>query len=329
MQQQNNNYKNQFDFWNDENGEMNIYAEKIQGIQDYDELLSFEETIMEPEEKRINSFAENKFIYEDWQKKDSELKKKLKEQKLDQFINKCQLNASGEFVDSESQRRAVEQFKTQLHKESKSSSIWNWIKGKAAFIVEHSPLKVFKLFRNKEKEVQKKKDELLKKTKIQAELRTKEMYSLFSGMNQKEKYASLKRIQEEMAGQILFDYIKQNRNSEKLFCRRSIPGADIQTRAYIESMENLIDNITKYGSYDKNNKDLRESLCQFDDILKNHYWSKSHQEEINKWFSGTEGSQATVFAKMMNANIEVMKTQLKAEDKIQRLHQSSRTSVSR
>ena len=64
-------------------------------------------------------------------------------------------------------------------------------------------------------------------------------------------------------------------------------------------------------------------------ILKNHYWSKSHQEEINKWFSGTEGSQATVFAKMMNANIEVMKTQLKAEDKIQRLHQSSRTSVSR
>ena len=96
-----------------------------------------------------------------------------------------------------------------------------------------------------------------------------------------------------------------------------------------ESMENLIDNITKYGSYDKNNKDLRESLCQFDDILKNHYWSKSHQEEINKWFSRTEGSQATVFAKMMNANIEVMKTQLKAEDKIQRLHQSSRTSVSR
>lgn len=284
---------------------------------------------MEPEEKRINSFAENKFIYEDWQKIDSELKKKLKEQKLDQFINKCQLNASGEFVDSESQRRAVEQFKTQLHKESKSSSIWSWIKEKAAFIVEHSPLKVFKLFRNKEKEVQKKKDELLKKTKIQAELKTKEMYSLFSGMNQKEKYASLKRIQEEMAGQILFDYVKQNRNSEKLFCRRSIPGADIQTRAYIESMENLIDNITKYGSYDKNNKDLRESLCQFDDILKNHYWSKSHQEEINKWFSGTEGSQATVFAKMMNANIEVMKTQLKAEDKIQRLHQSSRTSVSR
>lgn len=39
MQQQNNYYKNQFDFWNDENGEMNIYAEKIQGIQDYDELL--------------------------------------------------------------------------------------------------------------------------------------------------------------------------------------------------------------------------------------------------------------------------------------------------
>ena len=211
MQQQNNYYKNQFDFWNDENGEMNIYAEKIQGIQDYDELLSFEETIMEPEEKRINSFAENKFIYEDWQKKDSELKKKLKEQKLDQFINKCQLNASGEFVDSESQRRAVEQFKTQLHKESKSSSIWSWIKEKAAFIVEHSPLKVFKLFRNKEKEVQKKKDELLKKTKIQAELKTKEMYSLFSGMNQKEKYASLKRIQEEMAGQILFDYVKQNK----------------------------------------------------------------------------------------------------------------------
>ena len=160
-------------------------------------------------------------------------------------------------------------------------------------------------------------------------MKTKEMYSLFSGMNQKEKYASLKRIQEEMAGQILFDYVKQNRNSEKLFCRRSIPGADIQTRAYIESMENLIDNITKYGSYDKNNKDLRESLCQFDDILKNHYWSKSYQEEINKWFSGTEGSQATVFAKMMNANIEVMKTQLKAEDKIQRLHRSSRTSVSR
>ena len=43
MQQQNNYYKNQFDFWNDENGEMNIDAEKIQGIQDYDELLSFEE----------------------------------------------------------------------------------------------------------------------------------------------------------------------------------------------------------------------------------------------------------------------------------------------
>lgn len=165
MQQQNNYYKNQFDFWNDENGEMNIYAEKIQGIQDYDELLSFEETIMEPEEKRINSFAENKFIYEDWQKKDSELKKKLKEQKLDQFINKCQLNASGEFVDSESQRRAVEQFKTQLHKESKSSSIWSWIKEKAAFIVEHSPLKVFKLFRNKEKEVQKKRMSFLKKQK--------------------------------------------------------------------------------------------------------------------------------------------------------------------
>ena len=64
MQQQNNYYKNQFDFWNDENGEMNIYAEKIQGIQDYDELLSFEETIMEPEEKQINSFAENK-LYND------------------------------------------------------------------------------------------------------------------------------------------------------------------------------------------------------------------------------------------------------------------------
>ena len=75
MQQQNNNDKNQFDFWNDENGEMKIYAEKIQGIQDYDELLSFEETIMEPEEKRINSFAENKFIYEDWQKKIQNLKR--------------------------------------------------------------------------------------------------------------------------------------------------------------------------------------------------------------------------------------------------------------
>ncbi len=224
----------------------------------------------------------------------------MRDEQLDKFMESCEFNLEGEFIDTESQKRAVELFKKQLDQETKSTSIWSFIKEKASFIiVDHSPLKIFRIFRNKEKEFEKKQQQLLSKTRINTDVKMEEIEKLMTRWTRNEKLNGINNLRKQLNGKILFDYIKLNKFCEIMFCKKYLSSNDMQTQAYADSVLKIIDTVSKFDAFSKDNKELKENLNQFNDIFKNHSWSMQHKREIESWIAGSE---KTVFAKMMNAN---------------------------
>lgn len=303
------------DFTQEDIAEITQFSDEVSGINDYDSLIEFEKKKLQADKDVLLQFSENKVIYDNLQHSDSKFQQDLKAAGLSRLIKEFELNDNGDFVNSSIQKKACEKFKQNLIEESRANpqanSIWDTIKHKAKHFFENSPLKIFRIFRNKEKELEKKKKELLDKERTNAELKVDAIKKMMNGWNADEKQKGIQKIKQNCNDQILFDYLKQNRLKEKAFCLQSLSGTfDIKNQESIKQCLDFLDKIEKYDSLPKDNKEFMAGLSFFNGDINKSAWHKSMTPEVNAWMEGPEGCAKTVYAKCVCAKLDVYSRQV-------------------
>lgn len=307
------------DFTQEDIADITQFSDEISGIDDYDYIVEFEQKKLQPERDALMQFSENKVIYEDLKKPESKLKQSLKEAGLNRLIEEFAVNDNGDFLNSSIQRQACEKFKQNLMEEGRNNcqvrSIWSSIKEKAKHFFENSPLKIFRIFRNKEKELEQKKQELLKKEQTNAELEIGEIKKMMNGWTKTEKQNGISQIKQQCNDQILFDYLKQHRVQEKLFCMKSLETADIKNQESIRQCLDVLNQIEKYDSLPKGNKEFLVGLSFFNGEINKSAWHKSRTPDVEAWMDGPEGCGKTVYAKCLCAKLDVYNRQISQSQK--------------
>jgi hypothetical protein len=88
-------------------------------------------------------------------------------------------------------------------------------------------------------------------------------------------------MQRQTHDRLLFDFIRDNQDAEIDFIVRNPSKSFLEEERRAQTYQS-IQTVLNTAFYDPDNKALFSALKQFDSVLKNEPWAKSHAEHVDK-----------------------------------------------
>lgn len=148
-------------------------------------------------------------------------------------------------------------------------------------------------------------EELLSLLKHEADSFIDGVKKSISGIPKNGKLETLAEMQSETREQLLFNFIRDNKDEVFYSVLRSPSNSFLEEERKSQTFIN-IHKIANAKSFDPDNEELMKALKQYDSVLKNEPWAKNHSAYVDKWMNSKAGDKATVFTKLLDAKLKVL-----------------------
>ncbi len=148
-------------------------------------------------------------------------------------------------------------------------------------------------------------EELLSLLKHEADSFIDGVKKSISGIPKNGKLETLAEMQSETREQLLFNFIRDNKDEVFYSVLRSSSNSFLEEERKSQTFIN-IHKIANAKSFDPDNEELMKALKQYDSVLKNEPWAKNHSAYVDKWMNSKAGDKATVFTKLLDAKLKVL-----------------------
>ena len=299
--------------------ELAAFRVRVFAIESIEEFQLFEQNEWKPEVERIQLYAENQSIITDWMDKGkSFIKERFTKIQSLSYLCSMDLFDDAEYKGDYYQDRWINEIKNPVmkHKEKHSGlmEIWDFIKEKAAWIIEHSPLKIFSIFRKKKAVVDEKRDDLMRPVKEKADMICQKLFADVNGMEYKDKKQSLESVKSLYHKQLLFEYFKDNGSKELEYCRQLARTCSGQYEREVDFFCSRVKGILNYSKFDPGNKEFMERLTAYEkDIYKDYGPFAGHRKTVENWMGGSSGSANAIFSRMVTSKLDSYIKEIKAE----------------